>query len=78
MKDTDTSEAKSQKGASSIPHKIVKVENTVEDTVVDSNEDWKQFEGCSWEVECTETFWKELAKHNIQYVKTSQYEYNTL
>ena len=70
LKDTDTSEAESQKGASSIPHKIDKVENTIEDTVADSNEDWKQFEECSWEVECTETFWKELAKQEKSLKRT--------
>ena len=32
-------------------------------------EDWKKFEGCTWEVECTEAFWKELAKQEISLKK---------
>ena len=42
--------------------------NTPSDTTVAENvsrkekEDCKKFEDCTWEVECTETFWKELSK----------------
>ena len=60
-------EAESQETHKSVSSNAVMAGNsgskeTEEEGNKEGGEDWKKFEGCTWEVECTETFWKELAK----------------
>ena len=55
-------EVESQKIANSIPSGIVTGGKETEKGGSKEEENWKEFEGCPWEVECTEVFWKELVK----------------
>ena len=60
-------EVESQETVKSVPSNTVIAgssggKKTEEEDSKEGEEDWKKFEDCTWEMECTETFWKELAK----------------
>ena len=55
-----------QKTANSVPTGNVIAESTDSKEI---NKEWKKIEECTWEVECTEAFWKELAKQEKFLIK---------
>ena len=59
LKKTDQKlKGETQKAASNVQSDTA----VVEDVSRKEEEDRKKFEDCTWEVECTETFWKELSR----------------